>query len=258
MSETTAASSDWWQAFFDDVYADLVLARTHDSTVPATVDFLMDRLQLKPGSVVFDQCCGVGGLSLPLARRGLKVIGVDQCPSYIQRASAAARAEGLDGDFHVGDAFAFVAGVPCDAAINWYTSFGYVEDDQRNVLMFRRVFESLRAGGKFAVDTINLAWVLRHFQPCLPQRYSTPAGEVLVLREASFDWLRGMGLQNWTFLAPDGQRTQHQAETRMYLPHTLAEMLRSCGFVEVTLFGSIQGEPLGMDSPRCICIARKR
>ncbi len=257
MSEPTAAS-EWWQSFFDDLYADLVLARTHDTTVPATVDFLMERLQLKPGCVVFDQCCGVGGLSLPLARRGLKVVGVDQCVSYVQRATVAARAEGLDADFHVGDAFAFVAPEPCDAAINWYTSFGYVEDDQRNVLMFRRVFESLRPEGLFAVDTINLACVLRHFQACLTQRYATPAGEVLVLREASYDWLRGMGLQHWTFLTPDGRRTQRQAETRTYLPHTLGEMLRSCGFVEVTPLGSIQGEPLGMDSPRCICVARKR
>jgi 2-polyprenyl-3-methyl-5-hydroxy-6-metoxy-1,4-benzoquinol methylase len=259
MSKPTPAvpNGPWWQAFFDDFYADVVLARTNDPTVPATVDFLMDRLHLKPGAVVFDQCCGVGGLSLPLARKGLKVIGVDQNANYVQRAADAARAEGLDCNFHVGDAFEFVPAVACDGAMNWYTSCGYLEDDQRNVLMFHRAFEALRPGGWFAVDTIHMAWVLRRFQPCIVTRHTTPAGEWLILRETTLDWMRGMFRMDWTFLAPDGRRTDRQTETRMYLPHTLSEMLQSCGFVDVELLGSIQGEPLGLDSPRCICLARK-
>jgi cyclopropane fatty-acyl-phospholipid synthase-like methyltransferase len=248
----------WWQAFFDDVYADMVLARTNDPIVPATVDFLMRRLHLKPGDVVFDQCCGVGGLSLPLARRGLKVIGVDQSAAYVRRATEAAHAEGLDCAFHVGDAFEFVPSVPCAATLNWATSFGYLADDQRNARMFRRAFESLAPGCSFALETINLPFLLRRFQASLVQRYTTQAGEWLLLRETCIDLARGMTLTDWTFLAPDGRRTLRQTETRMYLPHVLGEMLRSSGFGEVEYFGSIQGEPLGIDSPRCICVGRKR
>jgi hypothetical protein len=107
------------------------------------------------------------------------------------------------------------------------------------------------------VDTINLASLLRQFQPSLVQRYKTPAEEWLCLRETSLDWPRGLALTDWTFLAPDGRRTQHRTTTRTYLPHVLGELLRTCGFVSVDYFGSIQGEPLGIDSPRCICVAKK-
>jgi SAM-dependent methyltransferase len=249
------AAGNWWESFFDDCFADLVLEDAGSPPVRAAVDFLVDRLGLGPGSRVFDQCCGTGRLSLPLARRGVRVVGVDLMDSYVRRARA--KAEGLPCEFHAGDAFTFVPAGPCDGAFNWFTSFGYTPDDGKNRRMMERAFEALRPGGRFALDYVNLAWTMRHFQACLLGRHPTGAGEFLVVRETSIDWARGMFEQRWTYLAPEGRRAERRGETKMYLPHELGGMLRACGFVGLEFHGSTAGEPLGLDSPRCILVARK-
>jgi hypothetical protein len=63
--------------------------------------------------------------------------------------------------------------------------------------------------------------------------------------------------QRWTFVAPDGRRTVRRTAVRLYLPHTLAEMLERSGFADVTFHGGVRGEALALDSPRCILVARR-
>jgi hypothetical protein len=61
----------------------------------------------------------------------------------------------------------------------------------------------------------------------------------------------------WTFIHPDGRREQRRLSTRMYLPHEIIGLLKGCGFDHVALYGSVEGEPFGLDAPRCITVARK-
>jgi SAM-dependent methyltransferase len=63
----------------------------------------VDRLGLRPGMRVLDAACGTGNLSLPAARTGASVTGLDIAPNLIEQARANAAAEGLDIRFDVGD-----------------------------------------------------------------------------------------------------------------------------------------------------------
>lgn len=64
----------------------------------------VDRLGLSPGMRVLDVACGTGNLTLPAARTGAAVTGVDIAPNLLTQARAAAAAERLPIDFHEGDA----------------------------------------------------------------------------------------------------------------------------------------------------------
>ncbi len=64
----------------------------------------IERLGLLPGEPVLDVACGTGNLSLPAARAGALVTGVDIAPNLIAQAQANAAGEGLRVDFEVGDA----------------------------------------------------------------------------------------------------------------------------------------------------------
>lgn len=244
----------WWEGLYDELLADVLLEREDDAR---EVGFLMAHLDLEAGARVFDQCCGVGSLAIPLAARGCDVVGVDQAAAYVERGRARAREAGLEVALHAGDARAFVTDPPCDAAFNWWTSFGYSADDADNARMLERAFESLRPGGRFALDTMNLPGVLRGFQPGVVTRRDTPRGEVTLVRETRLDLGAGMMRKTWTYFLPDGERVRHESAVRLLMPHTIAELLREAGFEEVTLLGSTDGEPLGVDSPRCIALARR-
>ncbi len=61
-------------------------------------------LDIKPGSRVLDVACGTGNTSLPAARLGAKVTGIDIAPNLIDQAIARASEAGIDAEFEVGDA----------------------------------------------------------------------------------------------------------------------------------------------------------
>jgi SAM-dependent methyltransferase len=66
-------------------------------------DFV-DRLNLKPGMKVLDVACGTGNQSVPAARTGAQVTGLDIAPNLLQQARQRAESEKLKIDFIEGDA----------------------------------------------------------------------------------------------------------------------------------------------------------
>jgi len=113
---------------------------------------------------VVDLCCGTGGSTLPFARRGYRVIGVDRSPHMLEVARKKAAALGLDIPFLEQDATALdldqvarggevpVAPEGFDLIISLFDSLNYVlsPDDLEEV--FRRVARALRPGGAFIFD----------------------------------------------------------------------------------------------------------
>jgi SAM-dependent methyltransferase len=247
----------WWRSLYDDLVAELFLVRRDPHELEEVVAFLATRLALHAGSLVFDQCCGIGSLSLPLARRGVRVFGVDQCPDYVDRANRDAAGLSVSCRFEAGDAFEYVPPEPCDAVFNWGTGFGNDAEDARNLSMLRRAFDGLKPGGRFLLDYQNVPRVLRDFQHALTHRLKIDSGEVLVVRESTVDLGAGALRQRWTFVMPDGRQWERHSLIHLYLPHELAALLNRSGFVDVEFSGGVHGEPLDLDSPRCILAARR-
>ncbi len=244
----------WWEGFFDEVFARLMMPST---PTDGELAFLTERAGARPGARVFDQCCGEGRVTLALAARGCEVVGVDASHAYVGRARERAAELGLSCDLRVDDAFEFTPELPCDLAINWHTSFGYTEDDGKNAQMLERAFEALRPGGVMVLDYGNAAHVIGNFQPATTMRLETDAGEWLAIRESRIDLEAGMLRQIWTFIAPDGKIDRRRGDTRLYMPRALRALLESVGFASVELFGDRTGGPLTTDSPRCLALARR-
>jgi SAM-dependent methyltransferase len=236
--------------------AELFLVRTDPEELAATLDFLTRTLALTPGAVVFDQCCGIGSLAIPLARTGVRVVGVDQSAGYVERADQEARRAGVECRFSTGDGCSFVPDTPCHAGFNWGSGFGNA-DHARNRAMLRCAFQALVPGGRFVLDYQHIPRVLRQFQRCLVHRHPVPGGELVLLRESEIDLAAGCLRQTWTFLFPDGRRRQGHSVLQLYLPHVLGQMLAECGFVDLAWYGGVRGEALTLDSPRCICAGRR-
>ena len=247
----------WWQPFYDRWLAAVLLDRSTPAELEATVDFLVEVLGLGPGDRVFDQCCGNGRLALPMAARGLEVVGVDQAAGYVEEANEEARRLGLSVALEPGDAFSWTPALPCDGAFNWWTSFGYGAGDEENLPMLRRAFEGLRPGGRFALDWLNLPGVLRGFQPAVVDRAEVEEGQVTLLRESRLDLTAGYLRKRWTYLLPDGNQVVHHSRVRLYLPHQLVELMQRAGFEQVQCYGAEDGRPLEPDSPRCIVVGQR-
>ena len=64
----------------------------------------VERLGLKPGTQVLDVACGTGNLSIPAARTGADVTGLDIAPNLLEQARKRAQEAGLKILFEEGDA----------------------------------------------------------------------------------------------------------------------------------------------------------
>lgn len=262
MSAPAAATPErWWDHFFDDDFATLWLSDDEPDAQERRTAGLVRLLSLHAGGRLFDQCCGVGRVAVPLVARGVHVHGVDGVASYVARARA--RCEALPvasrGEFcfERGDAFTHVPVAICDAAINWYTSFGYAADDRANVSMLRRAHEALRPGGLFALDYPDMERVRACFRPRSERSRSTPLGRVSAVRDAVLDEARQMLVDRWTFVAPSGETRARTGETRLYARAELRGLLARAGFevlreVDATEVG------YGDDAGRSIWLARRR
>ena len=249
-------SGEWWKHFHIPEMADVLLARS-DAEVATLLEFLQRELNLDPGDHIFDQCCGSGSLAIPLASAGFQVTGCDLFEPYINRAIADSADHISPPRFVCADAFTFVPDEPCDAVINWYTSFGYAADDAQNSEMLIRAFESLKPGGRFAVDLLNIPGLLANFMPVTTHSGCSAGRQVHLTRTSTLDFARGLLRQIWQWEIEGEAPITRSSAMKMYPPNRVCELVTEAGFTDARLFGSDGGQPYDFTSPRLIVVARK-
>lgn len=70
---------------------------------PGALEFF-DRLDIPAGTRLLDIACGAGQLTIPAAKRGIDVVGLDLAQNLVDQANDRARAEGLNIQILQGDA----------------------------------------------------------------------------------------------------------------------------------------------------------
>ncbi|MCB9588372.1 MAG: class I SAM-dependent methyltransferase [Polyangiaceae bacterium] len=246
----------WVRDFYQHPLTQAVLTQGEATTRIA--DRLWKWLELTPGALVFDQCCGDGSLSLELARRGTRGYGVDISQPFISAAAAAAREQALSVAFSAADASAWSTQEACDAGFNWGTGFGCFLEDSQNQAMLNAAASSLRSGALFLLDYYNVAGVLAGFKPEFSYTRQRDGRQVQITRTSELDLRRGALHQIWRLQETDGAPTElPRTTTRLYLPRELCRMLEDAGFAPLRLFGSAEGEALSLASPRCLVLARR-
>lgn len=126
----------WWETFFDESYVGLWSAIRSDADTEAEVEGLVRIVPIGAGSRVLDAPCGYGRISLPLARRGLTVVGVDQSAPLLAEAETRRGEVGPDRLRYVRqDLRTPLAEGGFDVALCMFSSLGYgTEDDDLAIL----------------------------------------------------------------------------------------------------------------------------
>ena len=205
---------------------------------------------------MLDMPCGFGRLTLPLARRGLAMTGVDLTPSYLAMARRSARREKLDVRFLKCDMRRIEFHEEFDAALNWFSSFGYYSDEE-NLLCLKKVYEALKPGGRLLIETANISWLLSHFRTHSEQTI----GGMRIVHDRRYDARRGCIRQTRTVFYR-GRRTRSSDCIRFYTGAEMRRLLRGVGFSDIRLYGHNRLEDpasphLTRHSRRLVAVARK-
>ena len=125
---------DWFEdeAFWDKLYPFLFTDRKLEAA-EAEVESVLELAGIHQGDVL-DLACGPGRHSVALAKKELRVTGVDLSSVLLRRARERGLADNVDVEWVQEDMRRFVRPESFDLAISLFTSFGYFEsrdDDLR-------------------------------------------------------------------------------------------------------------------------------
>ncbi|MBD3349031.1 MAG: methyltransferase domain-containing protein [Candidatus Eisenbacteria bacterium] len=244
-------AGDWTDTFFGDAW-DRVVRHAHaPGQSRAEAEFIHQALRLRPGSRVLDAPCGDGRIALGLAELGCRVVGVDSARRSIGRARRLARASGLDVDFRLGDMRALDVEGRMSAVVNWWSSFGYF-DEETNLRLMRDFAGLTRRGGRVLIDQINRERVLRDFRESAWDEYGPVRVHVRNRWNPESERIEGV----WTF-TEGNERSRRRTSMRVYTPRQMERLMDKAGLGLERLYGWIDGSEYSRGSRRMIAVGRR-
>jgi SAM-dependent methyltransferase len=155
--------------------------------------------ELADGGPVLELAVGTGRLAVPLAERGLEVVGVDISPEMLaklkEKSSAVTVVEGDITTVSLGREFSvvFIA----------FNSIFVLETQEAQVAMFRNAAAHLRSGGRFALET-------QVIKPPSGERGTLKVVDIepdrMTLTGGVNDPVTGLHKGMWVMLEPDGPK----------------------------------------------------
>ena len=156
MEPSTSPQLDtpWYVQAFDATYLRVYAHRTNEEA-EARADGIVKLLGVRAGHRVLDVACGEGRYSRALARRGMRVAGLDLSRDLLQEAKE--RSPMLPGtpDYFRGDIRRLPYRNQFEAAMSMFTSFGYFDSREDDLAVFQGVSRALLPGGRFLIDFLN-------------------------------------------------------------------------------------------------------
>jgi SAM-dependent methyltransferase len=236
---------------FDEDYLYFYEDFLGDEQSEAEAELIWRLLELEPGMEVLDLACGHGRIANRLAERGARVTGLDATPLFLERARADAEQRGAEVDYVEGDMRELPWESRFDRIVNWFTAFGYFDDDEEDRRVLRAAHRALRPGGRLLIENNNTAALLGRWQPSVVIERD---GNLMIDR-SRFDPVSGRATTE-RVIVRDGTTRSTTFSVRMFVAVELGAWLRDAGFSAVDFFDR-EGEPLTVESRRMLTVARR-
>lgn len=241
--------SDWIKNLFID-RSDLFL-KLLDYRWGRTVELVdgmvkvLNDFGIVSGSLL-DLCCGNGRVSIYMAKKGFRAVGVDISKAFIEDAKRKAE------EHKVSDLTTFLGGdvrelgtvvgggfEPFDVVVSAWTSVGYYsrEDD---LSVFRQARELSREGAiLFIAETAHSEYLSLRFAPTSFMEVE----DMVVLESRKYDLIKSEITTSWAFYERRGENLNFidrvEFHLHVYSYSELCGLLGEAGWEAVALYGSL-------------------
>jgi SAM-dependent methyltransferase len=212
---------EWWRDMFTSpAWQAVQLAwETDADDADEDVHHVWHAVGLSPGARVLDVPCGTGRIAARLAERGCRPVGIDAVEAFA-RVAADRGLPVVVADMRT----SLVRPSTFEAAVCWWGSFGYFDDDGDRA-QASAAAQALVPGGRYLIDVPVADTVLAAFEP----ETSWQVGGVSVHEARSYDEHTRRIESTWTFTR-DGDRASRTTSVRLYTVVELMELLSDVGF----------------------------
>ncbi|MEJ5263465.1 MAG: class I SAM-dependent methyltransferase [Ignavibacterium sp.] len=242
---------EWFVEWFNtDEYLSVYKHR-NEKDAECHIKFILSKINLPPKASILDLACGSGRHSILLAKEGYNVTGVDLSDKLLSEAIKNSKTENLEIEFIKSDIRDFHIEKKFNLILNLFTSFGYFETDEENLLIFIKSFELLLKNGYFVFDYFNKVYIEKNL--------------VLFSKEENDDYtiiqerkIVDQRVVKEITIQRNGITENYFESVKLYDSNFLTQKLKEIGFEIVNLFGDFFGNEFNQfSSPRFIAICQK-
>lgn len=192
---------------------------------------LSQRHQHVPQSII-DLGCGTGNLTIPLAKRGYQLTGVDLSAAMLAIAEQKARDAGLEIPLFMADLGKFqLPGKEFDTAISGCDVLNYLTTQEELQRAFQAVYRLLVPGGLWLFD-LNSAYKLREIYG--DQSYADLQTDFAYFWDNSYDEQRDLVTMELTFFVETAagvyEKKTEQHRQKLWWPEEIFALAKETGF----------------------------
>ena len=233
----------------------------------ADIPFYVEEARRASGPVL-ELACGTGRLTIPIARAGVEIAGLDLSPAMLDHARNKATEAGVTISFVQADCRRFDLGRKFALIFMAFNSLQHLHDLGSLQALFSSVTQHLADGGRFIFDVFNpsIAILNRDPKKRFPEReYNDPDGTgTIILEQTSvYDDASQVARIRWYF-SRAGQENRpgkrdfrvEDLHMRCFFPEELNLLVRCRGFEIEAKYGTFERKPFASGDPKQIVVCR--
>lgn len=209
---------------------------------------------------ILELCCGTGRLTLPIAKDGYDICGVDYTSSMLERAKVKASEAGLDINFIEADIRTLNLQEKFDLIFIPFNSIHHLYKNEDLFKSLKVVENHLKENGLFLLDCFNpnIQYIVEgEKEQKVVAEYTTVDGrEVLIKQTMCYESTTQINRIEWHYFINGKFHSIQNMDMRLFFPQELDSYLEWAGFNIIHKFGNFEEDVFGNDSEKQIYVLR--
>lgn len=231
------------------------------NTFQSDLQFYRKWMPIEKKAQILELCCGTGRLTIPLAKEGLNISGVDNAKSMLEQAKLKAKNENLEIDLIESDIRTLDLPKKYDLIFIPFNSIHHLYENQDLFDTFKVVKRHLKDDGLFILDCYN-----PNFKYIIEAEkgknkiaeYKTIDGRNVIIEQTmKYEYKTQINRIEWHYYINNEFHSVQNLDMRMFFPQELDTYLKWFGFTIVHKFGNFEGEQFTNKSEKQIFICKK-
>lgn len=210
---------------------------------------------------ILELCCGTGRLTLPIAKEGYNISGVDNTSSMLEHAKVKASEANLEVEFIEADIRTLDLPEKYDLIFIPFNSIHHLYQNEDLFKAFKTVRNHLKEGGLFLFDCFNPNFQLiveGEKEPKEIAEFTTKDGrEVLIKQHMRYENKTQINRIEWHYFINGAFNSIQNLDMRLFFPQELDSYLDWNGFKIIHKFGSFEEAEFNDRSEKQIIVCRK-
>lgn len=209
---------------------------------------------------ILELCCGTGRLTLPIAKDGYDISGVDYTSSMLEQAKLKASESGLNVEFIEADIRTLDLPEKYDLIFIPFNSIHHLYTNEDLFKAFNVVKNHLKEGGLFLLDCFNpnIRFIVeseKDFKEIA--EYTTSKGRKVLIKQAMrYESNSQINRIDWHYFINGEFYSIENLDMRMFFPQELDSYLERTGFTVVHKFGNFEEEAFSDNSEKQIFVCQ--